>query len=197
MKYIIVEGNIGAGKTSLAKRLAEDLEGHLILEEFADNTFLPQFYQEPKKYAFPLELSFLAARYQQLIDLTENQIHNLVIADYHFEKSRLFASVNLSDSEFRLYDNFFQILKKSLVTPDLVIFLRKDIGKLRENITKRGREYERDIPELYLENVHGAYVNFLQSVPQNRLMEINSNNLDFVGKDSDYQFIINMVRSKL
>ena len=153
MKYhfITIEGNIGAGKTTLAHLLAKKLNARLILEEFADNPFLPKFYQNPKQYAFPLELFFMAERFKQQKDriYTNDIFQNITVADYLFTKCLLFAKVNLPDEEFRLYQKLFDIMQQQLVFPDILIYLHSPVQKLQQNIKKRNREYEQNIPDEY------------------------------------------------
>ena len=191
LRYIVIEGNIGAGKTSLAKRIANDTGSNLILEEFADNTFLPQFYKEPARYAFPLELSFLASRYQQLKKYFEQSRKVPVISDYHFIKSYLFAGQNLGPVELELYRSFFEILSTHIPEPDLVIFLDPGIEQLQKNIQKRGRVFETGITKNYLEGIQNAYQKLMQKHPFSRLVMIPSENMDFVNNEKDYLFIIN------
>ncbi len=167
MKYslITVEGNIGAGKTTLAKLLAAYFNAHLILEQFENNPFLPKFYEQPEQYAFQLELSFLAARYQQLKKQMTNRdiFRNGIIADYLFIKSKLFARVNLPPDEYELYESLFEIIYPNLPQPEVLIYLHAPIGKLKANIAKRNRSYEQTIESDYLEKIQGAYESYLKS----------------------------------
>ena len=153
MKYnfITIEGNIGAGKTTLAHLLSKHFQARLVLEEFADNPFLPKFYESPEQYAFPLELFFMAERYKQLKDLlqTKDMFHSVTVSDYLFTKCLLFAKVNLPDEEFRLYQKLFEIINPQIVQPDLLIYLHSPVNKLQENIRKRNRTYEQSIPNDY------------------------------------------------
>src|SRR5687768_2883570 len=150
--FITIEGNIGAGKTTLAHMLARHYNARLILEEFADNPFLPKFYENPRQYAFPLELFFMAERYKQLKDLVQQNdlFQKLTISDYLFTKCLLFAKVNPSVDEFRLYQRLFDIIHQQLIQPDLLIYLHSPVQKLQENIKKRNRPYEQKIPDQYL-----------------------------------------------
>lgn len=163
-RYIAVEGNIGAGKTTLATMLAGHYDARLVLEEFADNTFLPKFYAEPDRYAFPLELSFLADRYKQLKALLTmpDMFGRAVISDYTFFKSKLFARVNLKDEEYDLFQTMFDIIDPQLAPPDVLIYLNAPIPKLQQNIKNRGREYEQSIPDTYLDKVQDVYQQFLK-----------------------------------
>ena len=157
--YIAIEGNIGAGKTSLAKIFSGIYNTDLVLEEFADNTFLPQFYENPERFAFPLEMSFLAERYQQLKARQDSAEKNgkVLISDYLFEKSMFFANVNLKGNELDLFRKFFELINKNLKRPDLILFLNKSVSELQKNISKRGRSYEQNIPDNYLESITRQY----------------------------------------
>lgn len=162
MKYnfITIEGNIGAGKTTLSRLLSRHYNARLILEEFAENPFLPKFYESPEQYAFPLELFFMAERYKQLKDLlqTNDLFQQLTISDYLFTKCLLFAKVNLPEEEFRLYQKLFDIINPQIVQPQLLIYLHTPVEKLQKNIKKRNRSYEQNIPDDYLffpaRNIH-------------------------------------------
>ena len=189
-RYIVVEGNIGAGKTSLARKLAADMGGTLVLEEFAENTFLPQFYKDPAKYAFPLELSFLAARYEQLKKYIGSG-NSLIISDYHIRKSLLFAENNLGPEEMELFRSFYKIVTAQLPEPDLVIYLEKNVDRLLHNIKIRGREFEITISENYLTGINNLYQSLLKNHPFEKLIIIDSQNMDFVNNENDYNLIIN------
>src|SRR5882762_8439942 len=162
--YITIEGNIGAGKTTLAHLLSKHYNARLILEEFADNPFLPKFYENPGQYAFPLELFFMAERYKQLKDLlqTKDMFQKITISDYLFTKCLLFAKVNLSDEEFRLYHRLFDIIHQQLIQPEILIYLHAPVNKLQENIKKRNRSYEQSIPDEYLFNIQQTYTNYIK-----------------------------------
>src|SRR5215210_5051638 len=166
MKYsfITIEGNIGAGKTTLAHLLSKHYNARLILEQFADNPFLPKFYEDPKQYAFPLELFFMAERFKQLKDLLQQKdlFQNITVSDYLFTKCLLFAKVNLPEDEFRLYQRLFDIIHQQLIEPDLLIFLRSPISKLQENIKKRNRYYEQNIEDQYLFNIQETYTHYIR-----------------------------------
>lgn len=164
-RYIAIEGNIGSGKTTLAHRLAAHYDALLVLEEFQNNPFLEKFYQEPERYAFPLELSFLADRYQQLKNILPQQdlFAKGIVSDYIFPKTKIFAKNNLNDSEFELFARIADILRVELSKPDLLIFLHCPIEKLQENIHKRGREFEQNIQNEYLEDLEKSYHTFIHS----------------------------------
>ena len=166
MKYnfITIEGNIGAGKTTLAHLLSKHLNARLILEEFADNPFLPKFYENQQQYAFPLELFFMAERYKQLKDLlqTKDMFQNVTISDYLFTKCLLFAKVNLAEDEFLLYQKLFEIINPQLVQPDLLIYLHAPVSKLKENIRKRNRAYEQAIASEYLFTLQETYTQYIK-----------------------------------
>jgi deoxyguanosine kinase len=189
--FIAIEGNIGAGKTTLASKLSAELGTRLILEQFADNPFLPKFYEEPKKYAFPLELSFLAERYQQLKEELSRQdlFKPHLISDYFFLKSLIFAKANLGEDEYALYTRLFHIINDSLPKPDLFVYLYHDIPRLQENIRKRGRSYEQNIPDEYLIRIQEAYFDFIRQLPDQRVLVIDVNKSDFANKPADYERI--------
>ncbi|MBL0342130.1 MAG: deoxynucleoside kinase [Bacteroidetes bacterium] len=195
-KYIVIEGNIGAGKTSLATKLSEDIGGRLVLEEFAENSFLPKFYQNPSKYAFPLELSFLAARYKQLNYIFKNQDNRTVIGDYHFHKSLLFATSNLDEAELQLYLSFFELIEPSIPEPELLIFLNRDLKHLQENISKRDRDYEKEISHTYLEKIESGYKNLLSEHPFSKVLKVECNDLDFINNKNHYKTIIDLINKE-
>jgi deoxyguanosine kinase len=190
--YIVIEGNIGAGKTTLATNMATDFNARLVLEQFADNPFLPKFYEDPEKHAFPLELSFLAERYHQLKkELTNQDIFKpAIISDYYFVKSLIFAKSNLKEDEYALYSKLFHIINDSLPKPDLFVFLYHDINRLQENIKKRGRSYEQNISDEYLIKIQQAYFDFFKQLPDLRILVLDVNNLDFANNASDYELIL-------
>lgn len=196
--YISIEGNIGAGKTSLATRIAKQFNAKLILEQFEDNSFLPKFYKDPDRYAFPLELSFLAERFHQLKkQLTAQDLFkSFTISDYFINKSLIFAQKTLQSDEFSLYKNLFQIINLALPKPDLLVFLYLDVEKLKKNILKRGRSYEKDIDSSYLEKIQEGYLNYIKQQSGMRILIIDTNNLDFVNREEDYTSIINVINDK-
>jgi deoxyguanosine kinase len=193
--FIAIEGNIGAGKTSLATRIAAEFNARLILEQFEENTFLPKFYENPTKYAFPLELTFLAERYQQLKDQlsTQDMFKTFTVADYFIHKSLIFASRNLSGDEFTLYTRLFNIIEGVLPKPDLLVYLYLDIDNLRKNIKDRGRVYEQNIQSGYLAKIQQGYLDFLRQQHKMRVLIIDTNQLDFVNLPDDYYKILEVM----
>lgn len=190
-KYIAIEGNIGAGKTSLAKLLAKDLNARLILEEFEDNSFLPKFYKNAEKYAFPLELSFLAERFQQLRKqlIQEDLFHTLTVSDYLINKSLIFARKTLPEDLFSLYANLFDIISLSLPRPDLLVYLYLDIEQIKRNIRHRGRSYEQEIDEHYLLQIQESYLEYIRQQTNTPVLIIDTNKLDFVHNSQDFKTI--------
>ena len=193
--FIAIEGNIGAGKTSLASLIAKEMNAKLILEEFEDNSFLPKFYKDPDRFAFPLELSFLAERYQQLKDKlgAKDLFKTFTIADYFINKSLIFSRKTLQSDEFKLYNTLFEIINQSLIKPDLLVYLYANIGNLQSNIRKRGREYEQEIEDNYLEKIQNSYFEFIKQQTNLRILIIDTNNLDFVNNEDDYKYISSLI----
>ncbi len=197
--YIAFEGNIGAGKTTLALKIAEDFNAKTILERFADNPFLPKFYQDQNRYAFPLEMSFLADRYKQLTDdLAQFDLFkDFFVADYHIFKSLIFAKITLSEDEYRLYRNLFDIIYKEMPKPDLYVYLYQNSERLLQNIKKRGRNYEQKIPADYLDKINTGYLDYIQSQTELNVLIIDVSNKDFVKNHEDYLFILNEIQNKI
>jgi deoxyadenosine/deoxycytidine kinase len=193
--YLVIEGNIGTGKTSLAGRIAAEHDTRLVLERFADNPFLPKFYDNQARYAFPLELSFLADRFQQLNDELKPRelFRQQTVADYILSKSLIFAGVTLKEDEFQLYQRLFHIIHSQLPKPDLLVYLHKDISRLQENIRKRGRDYEQNIPDDYLRSLEKGYWDFFRTLNNQRILVIDTNDLDFVNVPSDYERILDLI----
>ena len=189
--FITIEGNIGAGKTTLAHMLSKHYNARLILEEFADNPFLPKFYENPKQYAFPLELFFMAERYKQQKDLLQQKdlFQTVSISDYLFTKCLLFAKVNLPEDEFRLYQRLFEIVHQQMVQPDLLIYLHAPVSKLKENIRKRNRSYEQNIPEDYLFIIQETYTHYIRQHNIKTLF-IDASNADFLGNEKHLKAVI-------
>jgi 2-amino-4-hydroxy-6-hydroxymethyldihydropteridine diphosphokinase len=199
LNYIAIEGNIGAGKTTLATKIAEDCNAKLILERFADNPFLPKFYKDQNRYAFPLEMSFLADRYQQLSDdLAQFDLFkDFIVADYHIFKSQIFAKVTLQEDEFRLYKTMFDIMYKEMPKPDLYIYLYQNTDRLLANIKKRGRSYEQDISSNYLEKINQGYLEYIKSQNDINALIIDISELDFVKNQEDYIYILSEIQNKI
>jgi deoxyguanosine kinase len=193
--YIAIEGNIGAGKTTLSTRLSEQFNTRLILEQFEDNSFLPKFYEDPERYAFPLELSFLADRYQQLINklTARDMFHPITIADYFIHKSLIFARKTLGDQEFALYSRLFGIIDNVLPKPDMLVYLYLDIDRLQSNIRKRGRSYEQNIQGEYLSKIQEGYFDYIKQQQGMRILLIDTNHIDFVVNQGDYNKLVNLI----
>lgn len=193
MKYnfITIEGNIGAGKTTLTQILAEHFNAKSIFEEFADNPFLPKFYKSPQQYAFPVELFFMAERYKQLKEMggTNNLFQQLTISDYLFTKCLLFAKVTLPDEEFRLYQKLFEIINQQLPQPDILIYLHAPVHKLQSNIKKRNRDYEQNISDDYLFNLQETYTNYIKQ-HNIKTIFIDVSNADFLNNPKHLQVVL-------
>jgi deoxyadenosine/deoxycytidine kinase len=189
-QFITIEGNIGAGKTTLSTLLSKHYNARLVLEEFAENPFLPKFYENPQQYAFPLELFFMAERYKQLKDLlqTKDMFHRVTVSDYLFTKCLLFAKVNLPDEEFRLYQKLFEIINPQIVQPDILIYLHTPVNKLQENIRKRNRSYEQSIPNDYLFNLQETYTQYIKQHKIKTLF-VDASNADFIDNPLHLQAI--------
>ncbi|MDI1257105.1 MAG: 2-amino-4-hydroxy-6-hydroxymethyldihydropteridine diphosphokinase [Flavobacterium sp.] len=197
--YIAIEGNIGAGKTTLANKIADDFNAKSIFERFADNPFLPKFYKDQSRYAFPLEMSFLADRYQQLSDdLAQFDLFkDFIVADYHIFKSLIFAKVTLTDDEYRLYRKLFEIIYKEMPKPDLYIYLYQNTERLLANIKRRGRTYEQEIPAEYLDKINRGYLDYIKSQTDLNVLVIDVSDKDFVKSQEDYVFILEQIRNKI
>lgn len=195
--YIAIEGNIGAGKTSLATKIANDFNAKLILERFKDNPFLPKFYEDAARYAFPLEMSFLADRYQQLVDdITQFDLFKeSVIADYDVNKSLIFASITLPAEEYALYKKLFQVMHKELPKPDVYIYLYQNTERLLENIKKRGRKYEQSIRAEYLQKLNTSYLEFIKNQHSESIKIIDISEMDFLRNRADYLRILKEIVS--
>lgn len=193
MKYtfITIEGNIGAGKTTLAHLLSKHFNARLVLEQFADNPFLPKFYENPQQFAFPLELFFMAERFKQLKDLIQQKdlFQNLTISDYLFTKCLLFAKINLSEEEFRLYQRLFDIMYQQLIQPEILIYLHAPVNKLQQNIKKRNRSYEQKIPDDYLFSIQETYTHYIRQHNLKTLF-VDATNADFLGNEKHLKVII-------
>ena len=195
--YIAIEGNIGAGKTSLANMMSDEFNAKIVLERFADNPFLPKFYNDNERYAFPLEMSFLADRYQQLSDdLAQFDLFkNFIVSDYYIFKSLIFAQVTLPKDEYFLYRKMFDIMYKEISKPDLYIYLHQSTPQLIENIKKRGRAYEQNIAPEYLDKIHKGYVNFIKTEGSLNTLIIDVSTMDFLENPEDYFSIIQQIKN--
>lgn len=195
MNFLVIEGNIGAGKTTLAQMISKDFNAQLIVEKFADNPFLERFYENPSAHAFTLEMSFLAERYSQFNNELQNRdlFKDFAVADYYFMKSLIFASVTLSIDEYNLYRKFFNLIYSRMVRPDLYIYLHKDANNLLENISKRGREYEKSIEKSYLEKISSAYFQYFKQQTDFPVVVVDTNNIDFVENKNQYQRLCGLI----
>ncbi len=194
--YIAIEGNIGAGKTSLSKMMSDEFNAKIVLERFADNPFLPKFYEDKERYAFPLEMSFLADRYQQLSDdLAQLDLFkNFVVSDYYIFKSLIFAQITLHKDEYLLYRKMFDLMYKEITKPDLYVYLYQNTDRLLQNIKKRGRDYEQNIEASYLQKIHDGYKSFISTQQNLNTLVIDVSELDFVNNPEDYTNIINQIK---
>ncbi len=189
-EFIAIEGVIGVGKTSLAKLLSERHNAQLVLEQFEENPFLPKFYENRERYAFPTQMAFLASRFKQQQNMTSKDLfHDLLISDYIFEKDRIFARLNLNDDELSLYDSIYHIMTGISATPDLVIYLQATVDRLLENIRERDRDYERHITRDYLQELSDAYNHFFYHYNKSPLIIINTNDIDFVSNEKHLDYI--------
>jgi 2-amino-4-hydroxy-6-hydroxymethyldihydropteridine diphosphokinase len=197
--YIAFEGNIGAGKTTLATKIAEDFNAKTVLERFADNPFLPKFYEDQNRYAFPLEMSFLADRYKQLSDdLAQFDLFkDFIVADYHIFKSLIFAKITLAEDEYRLYRTLFDIVYREMPKPDLYVYLYQNSERLLQNIKKRGRSYEQKIPASYLDKINNGYLDYIKSQTELNVLIIDVSDRDFVKNQEDYLYILEEIRQKI
>jgi deoxyadenosine/deoxycytidine kinase len=199
LRYIAIEGVIGVGKTTLATKLQETIGGKIFLEEFEENPFLEDFYRDPKHYAFQTQLFFLLSRYRQQEKIVQYDLfQNRVITDYMFYKDRIFATLNLIEKEFSLYNMLAKILEKRVAKPDLAIYLRSGTDRLMQNISRRGRDYEKQIQRDYIENLNKLYDEFFWNYEETPLLIINVENLDFV-KNADHlqQIFIEISRHRV
>jgi deoxyadenosine/deoxycytidine kinase len=191
LRFLVIEGNIGAGKTTLASMLSDDLNARLVLEQFADNPFLPKFYADQERYSFPLELSFLADRYNQIKKevLQPELFRSLMISDYYFTKSAIFASNTLQTDEYRLFRRLFNIVFESLPKPDLYVYLYLSTDNLMRNIRKRGRDYEQQMDPAYLDKIQSGYFEYFRQVTQFPVLIIDTNRIDFVNDPEHYHLL--------
>lgn len=198
-RYIAIEGNIGSGKTTLAMKLSSCLKGALLLERFADNSFLPKFYEDPIRYAFTLELSFLADRYQQIKEKTSAPFlfDKTLIADYFIDKSWIFASVTLNSSEFSLFKRLFDIIYPSLPRPDLIVYLHSNATIVEKRIKLRGRDFERNISTEYLESIHNKYISYFRQHPENRILRIDIEKHDLIMEPEKLKSLLKFLETNL
>ena len=193
--YIAIEGPIGVGKTSLAQLLSKELGARLVLEDFEDNPFLPDFYNDPERFGFQTQLFFLLQRYRQQQDLRQvDMFQKLLITDYMFVKDRLFASLNLGDKEMQLYDTVASLLERNIIKPDIVIYLQADTDVLMNNIEKRGRNMERNVTWEYIDALNQVYTEYFFRYQDTPLVIINTNNIDFVENKNDLKEVIDYIR---
>jgi deoxyguanosine kinase len=191
IKYIAIEGVIGVGKTTLAKRLAERLNAKLILEDFEDNPFLERFYDNPARYAFHTQIYFLLSRYKQLIELSQEDLfHNYIISDYIFEKDKIFAYLNLQDDELKLYETIVQSIERKIRVPDIVIYLQSTVERLMANIRHRDRNAEKNISEDYIRDLNEGYNYFFFRFKATKVMIVNVSDIDFVNNEQDFENLI-------
>ncbi|MDX1283886.1 MAG: deoxynucleoside kinase [Draconibacterium sp.] len=191
MQFLVIEGNIGAGKSTLSDLIAKEFNAKLVLEQFADNPFLPKFYQDKERYSFPLELSFLADRYNQIKNevLNLDLFHSFLVADYYFAKTAIFAQNTLKDDEYHLFRQIFDIIFESMPKPDLYVYLHSDVDRLLKNIEIRGRDYEKNMDPAYLEKIANGYFNFLKQITNFPILIVDINNIDFVHNPDHYQLL--------
>ncbi len=197
--YIAIEGNIGAGKTSLSTQIAQDFNAKLILERFADNPFLPKFYEDAQRYAFTLEMSFLADRYQQISDdLSQLDLFkDFIVSDYDIYKSLIFSKITLPEDEFKLYRKLFYLMYKDIAKPELYVYLYQNTKRLQENIKKRGRDYEQNIDNDYLEKINAGYLEFLKNQTELNVKIIDISDKDFVSSREDYLWVLEQISNGL
>ena len=193
--FIVIEGNIGSGKTSLSKKIAQDFNGKIILEEFADNPFLPKFYKNAELNAFPLELFFMAERFQQLSseNIESDLFSEFSIADYSFFKSKLFAQNNLKEDELNLFNKLYSIMFSSVKKPDLLVYLHSDIKRLQANIKERGREYEQEIKDEYLKDIENKYFDYLKKQTDFQVLMLDVSKINFLEDENIYNQIISEI----
>ena len=191
IKYIAIEGVIGAGKTTLAKMLAKKMNANLVLESYEDNPFLEKFYKNPRRYALHTQMYFLMSRYKQLLELRQDDLfHEYIVADYIFEKDKIFAYLNLADDELELYERMVSFIERNLKKPDLVIYLQSTVERLMANINKRGRAAEKNMSETYISDLNEAYNYFFFRFKASRVMIVNATEMDFVNNENDFNDLI-------
>ena len=197
LKYIAIEGVIGAGKTTLAKKLTDSLNAQLVLESFDDNPFLERFYENPRAYAFHTQIFFLLSRFKQLQELKQpNLFHEYIVADYIFEKDKIFAYLNLHDDELKLYETLTAAIEKSIIAPDLIIYLQSTTERLMNNIMYRNRTYEQNMQENYINDLNEAYNYFFFRYRNTKVMIVDTNEVDFINNEEDYKNLLNEILKK-
>jgi len=193
-QYIAIEGVIGAGKTSLARKMADHFGGKLLLEKYEENPFLKDFYKNPRQFAFPTQLFFLLSRYRQQQEIPQRELfHDLLITDYIFAKDRIFATLNLEDRELFLYDKVAVMLERDVSRPDLVIYLQSSTTRLMANIRKRNRDFEKEMTEEYIRALNEAYNQFFFNYTDSRLLIVNSTDIDFVNREEDFEELVQQI----
>lgn len=197
--FLAIEGNIGSGKTSLARIISAKYNRRLLLEEFAENTFLPQFYRNPDQFAFPLELSFLAGRYNQIKNIADvlKSSGQPIVSDYLFNKSLVFANITLNDHELELYKRFYDIILPLLPKPDLVVYLKKSVPQLQQNIRKRGRNYENEIRDEYLLKIENSYKQFFDDLKEPSVMVVDTDQVDFINNPAHLENLLGRIFNNL
>lgn len=194
IRYIAIEGVIGVGKTSLARKLADRLGAKLILENFEDNPFLEKFYKDPPRYAFHTQMYFLMSRYKQLQDIRQSDIfHEYTVADYIFEKDKIFAYLNLQDDELKLYEKIVSLIERTIVAPDLIIYLQSSLERILQNINIRGRDIEQSIRKEYLKDLNEGYNYFFFRYKSTKVMIVNSTEIDFVNNQNDFEQLVEQI----
>jgi deoxyadenosine/deoxycytidine kinase len=194
IKYIAIEGVIGAGKTTLAKMLAEKLNAKLVLEGFEDNPFLEKFYEDRPRYAFHTQIHFLLSRYKQLLNLRQDDLfHEYLVSDYIFEKDKIFAYLNLANDELVLYEKIVSYLEKNIIIPDLIIYLQSTVGRLLGNIRHRDRPAERKMDEQYIRDLNEGYNYFFFRFKATRVMIVNAADIDFVNNQDDFENLVSEI----
>lgn len=194
LRYIAIEGVIGAGKSSLARKLADKLSANLIMEEFEENPFLEKFYDDRKRYAFQTQMFFLINRYKQQQQLNQQELFSkFMVSDYIFQKDKIFAYLNLTGEELKLYETIFPLLERDIPRPDLVIFLQSSLDRLGENIKTRGRKFERNLTRAYLSELSEAYNNFFFKYNNSPLLIVNTSEIDFVNREEDFDELCSQV----
>jgi deoxyguanosine kinase len=197
IRYIAIEGVIGAGKTTLAKMLSTRLNAKLVLERFEENPFLPKFYEDPEHYAFQTQIFFLLSRYKQQQELFQGDLfHNFLVSDYIFDKDKIFAYLTLQDDELKLYETLIGTIEKNIPTPDLVVYLQSSVDRLMSNIKMRGRSYEENMSDEYIKDLNEAYNYFFFRYKSAPLLIINSTEIDFVNNPEDFEDLMTQIVRK-